>query len=314
MFFSNSVIVLALALFPTMIAGVWQRPKKNGSAPIHQIQTRRDPLLEVGRASRLRPGETKGELKVVSYNIRWRGGDDLRQLIKLFQHDSQIGDAAVLGLQEVDRNKKRTANVNTAKLLAEELGMYYAWAAPPTPKTGDEEETGVAILSIYPLTEIQPLVLPHEGPGHRRRAALGVTVNIGGGHLRFYSVHSETRISVDLKMEQLQAVLQDLGKHPGKMPAVILGDFNTWEMTAVTKTHKLFEGKDFHTPFESRATFLRKILFFPLELKLDWIWIRNAEVVKAGIERSIDLSDHWPLWAILRVPTHPEGIKFNSRG
>src|SRR5947207_1582498 len=79
MFLSNSVIVLALALFPTLIAGVWQRPKKNGSAQIQQIQTRRDPLLEVGRASRLRPGrETKGELKVVSYNIRWRGGDDLR--------------------------------------------------------------------------------------------------------------------------------------------------------------------------------------------------------------------------------------------
>jgi hypothetical protein len=34
-------------------------------------------------------------------------------------------------LQEVDRNKKRTGNVNTARQLAEALGMRYAWAAPP---------------------------------------------------------------------------------------------------------------------------------------------------------------------------------------
>src|SRR6266513_2187914 len=46
----------------------------------------------------------------------------------------------------------------------------------------------------------------------------------------------------------------------------------------------------------------RKILFFPLELKLDWIWVRNTGVVMAGIERRINLSDHWPLWTILRVP------------
>src|SRR5262249_14249561 len=57
-------------------------------------------------------------------------------------------------LQEVDRNKKRSGKTNTAKLLADELGLYYAWAAPPTVKPNEEEETGVALLSVHPLTKI----------------------------------------------------------------------------------------------------------------------------------------------------------------
>jgi len=303
MFLSNFVILLALILFPSLVASAQHRPKKNSPAQIQQKQPRTDPLFEVGRASRLRQRpETATELKIISYNIRWRGGEDLRELIKLFHNDSQIGGAAVLGLQEVDRNKKRTENVNTAKLIADELGMYYAWTAPPAPTTEKEEETGVAIMSLYPLTDIQPLVLPHEGPGHRRRAALGATVKIGATPLRIYSVHSETRIPVELKMEQLQTVLQDLDKHDAGMPAIVLGDFNTWEPSAVTKTHKLFEGKNFRTPIGNQPTFLRKILFFPLKLKLDWIWVRNIEVIKAGIDRSISLSDHWPLWTIAKLP------------
>src|ERR1051325_11353184 len=127
-------------------------------------------LLEVGGELKAAPSKDAPEsLKVVSYNIRWRGGDDLKQLIALLREDKEIGGAAVIGLQEVDRNKKRTGNVNTARQMAEALGMYYAWAAPPPPPTKEnklrEEETGVAILSPYPLTDVEGFVLPNEGPG-----------------------------------------------------------------------------------------------------------------------------------------------------
>ncbi|MDQ3820805.1 MAG: hypothetical protein M3362_24395 [Acidobacteriota bacterium] len=74
-------------------------------------------------ASKLqRPQSSPASIKIISYNIRWRG-DDLRKLIELFKTDKEIGGAAILGLQEVDRNKKRTLKVNTARLMAEELGM-----------------------------------------------------------------------------------------------------------------------------------------------------------------------------------------------
>src|SRR6266545_4902067 len=130
-------------------------------------------LLEIGRPPKSRPAlQSSSTIKVVSYNIRWRSGEDLRKLAQLLKEDREIGGAAILGLQEVDRNKKRSGNRNTAEILAEDLGMYYAWAAPPAPESEKEEETGVAILSAYPLADVRRLLLPHKGPGGRRRVAL----------------------------------------------------------------------------------------------------------------------------------------------
>ncbi len=259
-------------------------------------------LLEVGRAANISDAaKAPAEIKVVSYNIRWRGGDDLRKLIQLLKDDPEIGGAAIIGLQEVDRNKKRTGNTNTIKLLAEELSKHYAWAAPPTPKANEEEETGVAILSNYPLVDVQRIVLPHEGPGRRRRVAIGATVKLAETPLRVYSVHSENRISVEKKLEQMQAVLQHLANYPRDLRAIILGDLNTWEYYAVDATSELFDRESFTTPFANgQSTFLRRVII-PIKFKLDWVWLRGLEASSHGIDKKIRLSDHFPLWTIVRL-------------
>jgi endonuclease/exonuclease/phosphatase family metal-dependent hydrolase len=166
-----------------------------------------------------KPASTPTELKILSYNIRWRSGDDLKNMIKLLKDDPEIGGAAILALQEVDRRKKRSGNNNTAKIIADELGLHYAWAAPPTVNPTDEEETGVAILSVYPLSDVKRIVLPHPGPGKRRRVALGATIEIENRQWRVYSAHAETRINFDKKLEQFKAVLDDLAQYPKDMPA-----------------------------------------------------------------------------------------------
>jgi endonuclease/exonuclease/phosphatase family metal-dependent hydrolase len=259
-------------------------------------------LVEMGRAANLsHAAKVPSEIKIVSYNIRWRGGDDLRKLIQLLKQDPEIGEAAIIGLQEVDRNKKRTSHVNTIKLIAEDLGKHYAWAAPPTAKPNQEEETGVAILSNYPLADVQRIVLPHAGPGERRRVAIGATVSIAEAPLRVYSVHSENRMSVEKKLEQMQAVLKDLAKHPKDLRAVVLGDLNTWESDAVDLTSELFVKESFTTPFPNgQSTFLRRIII-PIKFKLDWIWLRGLEPTRHGIDKKIGLSDHFPLWTVVRL-------------
>jgi len=260
-------------------------------------------LLETGGPAKTRPEvHPPAEIKFVSYNIRWRSGDDLRTLIKAFKNDPEIGGATILGLQEVDRNKKRSGNKNTAAIIAAELGMYYAWAAPPAAANVKEEETGVCILSAYPLADVRRLVLPHDGPGGRRRVALGATVKVGQISTRVYSYHGETRLEVDRKIEQMKAVLDDLAAYDPKMPAIVLGDLNTWEPAAVDETFKLFRAEKFHTPFAEEGTFFYRVLFLPIELKLDWIWLRNLETTSHGIDRAIGLSDHWPLWVVMRSP------------
>ena len=254
-------------------------------------------LLESGKATTVRQhASSPAEIKILSYNIRWRSGDDLKTLIKLFQDDPEIGAARILALQEVDRHKKRSGNNNTAKLIADELGMHYVWAAPPTPNPNDEEETGVAILSIYPLTDVQRIVLPHKGPNGRRRVALGATVEIENRRWRVYSAHTETRIPVHKKLDQFKAVLDDLAHYPANMPAIIMGDLNTWEPNADGKTSKFFSNAGLKTPFGGQATFRRRILFVPIELKLDWVWLRGLEATSCGIDRKVEVSDHFPLW------------------
>lgn len=255
------------------------------------------PLLESGKAASVRQQTpAPAEIKLLSYNIRWRSGDDLNAMIKLFKEDAEIGGAKILALQEVDRSKKRSGNHNTAKLIADELGMHYVWAAPPSVKPTDEEETGVAILSVYPLSDVQRIVLPNKGPNGRRRVAIGATVEIDNRRWRVYSAHTETRIAVSKKLEQFKALLDDLAHYPADMPAIIMGDLNTWEPSADDKTSKFFLDAGLKTPFGGEATFRRKVLFMPIELKLDWVWLRGLEATTCGIDRKVEISDHWPLW------------------
>src|ERR1700752_962858 len=260
------------------------------------------PLLESGQGTKLRKRTTAPtEIKVLSYNIRWRSGEDLKDMIKLLKEDPEIGGASILALQEVDRRKKRSGNNNTAKMIADELGLHYAWAAPPTAKPTDEEETGVAILSVYPLSDVKRIVLPHAGPGHRRRVALGATIEVENRQWRLYSAHAETRIKLDKKLEQFKAVLDDLAQYPKDMPAIIMGDLNTWEPNAHVKVTKFFSNAGLKTPFDGRKTFKRRILFVPLELKLDWVWLRGLEAASCGIDREIEISDHFPLWTNVKM-------------
>jgi endonuclease/exonuclease/phosphatase family metal-dependent hydrolase len=262
-------------------------------------------LLETGAPPKpAQPPPAPDSIKIISYNIRWRGGEDLRRLIQLLKTDPEIGGAAVVGLQEVDRNKKRTGNVNTARLMAEELGMYYAWAAPPPPPSKDkepkEEETGVAILSAYPLTDVKRLVLPYPGPGGRRRAAIGATVRIGERSVRVYSVHAELRTSNEKRLAQFRAVLEDLAAadHARVERAVVLGDFNTLTEKDVDATAGMFEAQKFSTPFDHGTSTWKT---FIIQLKLDWLWLRGLKPLRHGIDKKIGLSDHWPLWVEVRL-------------
>jgi len=305
MFVLKVLILMALPLAALLV-----NPQKTNAptkAPSQISAESETALLESGTPKTLRSVDvTNNQVKIVSYNIRYRSGENLKTLIKLFREDPEIGNAVIMGLQEVDRKKKRSGNTNTAKLLSDELQMNYAWAAPPRAKPTDEEETGVTILSPFPMSDIRRLVLPHEGPNGRRRVALGATVRVNGTDLRVYSMHGETRISMDKKMEQMNTLLQDLKKYPANMPALIVGDFNTWEAGAERKTIKLFSDFGLKTPFGSQTTFYRRAFFIPIEFRLDWIWLRGVEVLTYGIDRKISLSDHFPLWTNIKIPAVKE--------
>ena len=282
-----------LIIAPSSFVTLAQRPSANST----------DRLMETGHAAKVANQPTApSEIKIVSYNIRWRSAKELEQIINWLK--SKEAPPAFIGLQEVDRAKQRSGKTNNARILAESLGMYYAWAAPPLPKNSSdkEEETGVELLSPYPLTDITRIVLPHAGPGGRWRVALGATIKIGKTAVRIYSVHSETRIPVAQKIDQLRAVLDDVVRFPTTMPAIVLGDFNSWELPTIAGIRKLFEGSGFATPFsDDETTFRRTAFVFDVALKLDWIWLRELSVKSSGIDRTVTVSDHFPLSTVVRL-------------
>jgi endonuclease/exonuclease/phosphatase (EEP) superfamily protein YafD len=87
------------------------------------------------------------------------------------------------------------------------------------------------------------------------------------------------------------------------MPAVVLGDFNTWELPSVAGTRTLFTEAGFITPLpDDESTFYRKALMFDVKLKLDWIWLRGFTAQSYGIDRRLTVSDHFPLWTLVKMP------------
>ena|SRR5436190_5368342 len=300
------LLLFVFQIFPLLLIQKSAAPKgQSGQVKTKETTSKNDEtLLESGQPSAARrPTPPNTEVRLISYNIRWRSGDQLKEIIENFRKDEELGNPTIVALQEVDRNKKRSGQTNTARLIADELGLHYAWAAPPAPKLDDEEETGVAILSIYPLTNVKRIVFPHEGPNRRRRVALGATVRIGNQDLRVYSAHAETRISMEKKLQQLNALLDDLDQQPPATPAVIMGDLNTWQTDAAPKTIKLFSDAGFSTPFGDQKTFSQRVLLVQIQFRLDWIWLRGLEAVNHGIDRELDVSDHWPLWTIVKIPS-----------
>lgn len=287
-----STFLLTLAVMA--LTSTWAAAQTNVAIEAH--------LLESGKAKTLADPPRANELKIVSYNIRWRSGKELQQIIRWLK-DAESVRPAIIGLQEVDRARKRSGDANHAKAIANELGMYYAWTAPHATKSGKrEEETGVAILSAYPLTEVTRIVLPNPGPEGRLRVAIGATAQIGKTRVRVYSVHGETRLAERKKVEQQRAVLDDLEKFPKEMPVIILGDFNTWEAPAIENIRKLYTAAGFETPFpDDESTFCERIVLFDLKLKLDWIWVRGLTPQSYGIDRTLTVSDHFPLWTVVTI-------------
>ena len=288
-----STLLLTLAV--TVLTATLAAGQTNGASEAH--------MLESGKAEKLAEPPRANELKIVSYNIRWRSGKELQQIIRWLK-EAGSSRPAIIGLQEVDRARKRSGNANHAKVIADELGMYYAWTAPHVTKSGNrEEETGVAILSFYPLSNVTRLVLPNPGPGGRLRVAIGATAQVGNIPVRVYSIHGETRIPIAKKLQQLRSVLDDLQKHPKDMPAIVAGDFNAWEAPAIQDIRKMFTNAGFTTPLpDDESTFSTKIVLFNLKLKLDWIWVRGLTPSSYGIDRSLKVSDHFPLWTEVKLP------------
>ncbi|HVV81824.1 MAG TPA: endonuclease/exonuclease/phosphatase family protein [Kofleriaceae bacterium] len=236
----------------------------------------------------------RGPWRVVAYNIHGVDGDRLARAIG---DTPALRDADLLLLSEVHAH----GPCSDACVAGARLGMASAYAPGHRQDRGTE---GVAILSRWPLSDVEVIELPYHGVvvNSARRVAVAATAMTGDGPVRVYAVHLDNRIAPSARVAQLAPVLERTRAWPG--PVVIGGDFNTSPFSWIGGVVPVPTGRQ-HGAVE--AAVRRAGLTTPvtgsgatsawLSMRLDAIYTRGVAVRSFGVSRDVRISDHLPLWA-----------------
>ena len=136
----------------------------------------------------------------VTYNIQYAKGKDGRY--DLDRIVSELGDADLIALQEVETFVARSGDIDQAQALAERLPHMYWSYGPGIDADASKVENGRVInrrrqfgnmiLSRWPLLSVTNHPLPKtalHGIVHSRRAMIEAVIDTPLGPLRFASVH-----------------------------------------------------------------------------------------------------------------------------
>lgn len=162
-------------------------------------------------------------LKVLSYNIHHANPPSKPEFIDLDAIAKVIknSEADVVALQEVDKNTKRSGNIDEAKLLAEKTGLNYHFFKAIDHDGGDY---GLAILSRYELSDAKLLPLPQQIVAEKRILA-SVTIKIAGQQLIFANTHLDATRTHENRNLQMQFILDNF--KDVKHPVILCGDLNS---------------------------------------------------------------------------------------
>ncbi|OKL40592.1 hypothetical protein A3841_19280 [Pontibacter flavimaris] len=179
------------------------------------------------------------ELRVMSYNIHHANPPSQLGVIYLeaIAHVIREQNPDLVALQEVDVNTSRSGNVNQAAALAEKLDMHYYFARAIDFGGG---AYGVAILSKYPLSETNLVLLPEDAaPEAEDRVLATAKVTLPGGRaIRFGSTHLDVQNAAN-RLQQVQTINSFAARE--QLPFILAGDFNDLpESRAITELDKAF--------------------------------------------------------------------------
>lgn len=234
----------------------------------------------------------------------------IRTAANAFNNNPVLPRIDVLALQEADKETARAGGHHVARELAEQLEMAWVHVPAGIPRgvkpaarqwwldfeqqidLHDPGDTGIALLSNLPLSDVQRIDLPWEECAWRPRLAMAATISAGPSQLRIYNAHVDPHAAVGGQLAQLETLVAEANTHGG--PTIVLGDFNTLSNKKVVETRTFLESHGYTTPFRSGTPTWRGA---GLRLHADWIFVRDAQIKTWGVIRPLNVSDHWPIWA-----------------
>jgi endonuclease/exonuclease/phosphatase family metal-dependent hydrolase len=226
---------------------------------------------------------------------------DPNRVVEAIRNAPRLRDSDLYLFQEVRHEAGRPS-------VAEEAARKLGYAAAFAPAAADIYDQGLAIVSRYPIGDVQVKRLKACNLRFRSRSrfAIAATVRTPWGDLRVWNVHLDTRINPVERLDQLQPVIDAAANHGG--PSLIGGDFNTndlyWlgnvlplpfgaEHSAAIRSAMKHSG--FETPFSTGQD-----TYKPFRRHLDWIYLNGLKSVAASVEPAA-FSDHNALWVRVRL-------------
>lgn len=176
-----------------------------------------------------------GTLKVMAYNIHHAnppskpGVIDVDAIVNVLKRENPD----IIALQEVDVDVNRSGKINQAREIAEKSGypsFYFSKAIDY-----DGGNYGVAILSKYPLTDMQTHRLPTDAStnGEPRVLSLATVTLPNGKKIKFGSTHLDAQrpaVNRLLQAREINRIAAEIS-----LPVIIAGDFNATENSEVIK-------------------------------------------------------------------------------
>lgn len=187
------------------------------------------PLAGMLPGSTLPPADADAPLRVMSFNLHQAFGTSGEMDVDAIADVIVESGATVVGMQEVARGGLLNAGTDLFSLLGERLGWEHSVFFGTT-----DPVWGNAILSRYPISDVERRLLPLVGTPYRR-GYLGATVDAPGGPVLFISTHLQHINDPDLHdvdpegdlypvhHEQLGVVIDQWA---GRQPSVLVGDMN----------------------------------------------------------------------------------------
>ena len=237
---------------------------------------------------------TPATIRVMSYNIHH--GEGLDGKLDLDRIAKLIVDAKadIVGLQEVDRGCERTQKRDLPAELAKLTGMTVQFDKN-IPNQGGEY--GNAVLTKFPIKRAKNTHLKSFANGEQR-GVQQLVLDIRGREVLFMNTHLDARRE-PVEREHSAVELQQIVAAAGKMPIILVGDFN-----AIPTAPSIVKVREF---LADAWTNVSKEPGFTIPVKkatrrIDYVWVtpNSVEPVSMNVLYS-EASDHLPIISELRL-------------
>lgn len=246
--------------------------------------------------TRSRGAISTSPLRVVTYNVQY--GPDIPGAAAAIANTPALASAGVILVQEIEAYPAEAGS--RAAQLAALLGMGYVYV--PARLKGDGTH-GLAILSAFPISNVQKMDLPDAKHLTQHRIAVSVTLDLGDRLVDLIDVHLDTTLNTQQRIAQFSPVVMNAPAN-----VVIAGDLNTswveWvggtvpvpsssgaaDQAPVVDDYMRHQG--FATPTSNSGPTEHML---GLELRLDSVYTRGLTPMFGGVEH-VGPSDHWPMW------------------